>query len=420
MNSRLSLAFVTLINEARWLNTPTLWLLGVVLVLLGVAYGVGAMLRRHTENNLNPAMLRSFILRVRAWWMMCAILIAGFILGYGVTVVLFGLVSFWALREFITMTPTRRADHRALFWVLVVFTPLQYFLVGLGRSFVQPADGTWMSWWADLLGLRGVDFYGLYSIMIPVYGSLFIPARIALSGDCKRFLERSAKIQAGLLICVYSLSYAPALLQLELSTYKPPVPVTPNGETAMGVPGSAPRTSEVTASVGSIPQNAAALSQVTPSERPVVARSRNPARRAWREGARAGLLFFFILIVQMGDVSQYLWGKAFGRRVIVPEINASRTWEGLLGGVATTTVLGAMLWWVTPFRIWEAALMSLITAVMGFMGGLTMSAIKRDRGVSDTGTLVQGHAGVLDRIDSICFSAPVFYHLTRFYFSELP
>jgi phosphatidate cytidylyltransferase len=144
------------------------------------------------------------------------------------------------------------------------------------------------------------------------------------------------------------------------------------------------------------------------------------ARRKWDEGAKAGLLFFFVLIVQMGDVFQYLWGKAFGKRMIVPEINASRTWEGLLGGVATTTVLGAMLWWVTPFRIWEAALMSLITAIMGFAGGITMSAIKRDRGVSDTGTLVQGHAGVLDRIDSICFSAPVFYHLTRFYFSELP
>lgn len=399
MNIPLPLAFVQLITEVDWLNTRTWWLLGAVLVLLGIANGVGAILRRHTESSINPAMLRSFTLRVRAWWMMYAILIAGFILGYAVTVVLFGLVSFWALREFITMTPTRRADHRALFWVLVVFTPLQYFLVGLGRGFVQPPDGSWMAWWADMFGLRGVDFYGLYSIMIPVYCSLFIPARIALSGDYKRFLERSAKIQAGLLICVYSLSYAPALLQLELSTYKPaPADATVrNGELT---------TSTDQQSVGS-------------RQNPVVGTAPTLMRREWREGARAGLLFFFVLIVQMGDVFQYLWGKAFGRRVIVPEINASRTWEGLLGGVATTTLLGATLWWVTPFRIWEAAAMSLITAIMGFAGGITMSAIKRDRGVSDTGTLVQGHAGVLDRIDSICFSAPVFYHLTRFYFSEL-
>jgi phosphatidate cytidylyltransferase len=397
-----------LIEEARWLNTPTLWLLGAVLVLLGVAYGVGVILRRHTENTINPAMLRSFVLRVRAWWMMYAILIAGFILGYGVTVFLFGFVSFWALREFITMTPTRRADHRALFWVLVVFTPLQYVLVGIGRGFVEPADGTWMAWIARVFGLRGVDFYGLFSIMIPVYCSLFIPARIALSGDYKRFLERTAKIQAGLLICVYSLSYAPALLQLELSTYKPrAVPFTAEvqGSTAANVTGDAqPDTG---------PEKV--LPPETPGDPAMVV-----ARRKWTEGARAGLLFFFVLIVQMNDVFQYLWGKVFGRRVIVPEINASRTWEGLLGGVATTTLLGAMLWWVTPFRIWEAALMSLITAIMGFAGGLTMSAIKRDRGVADTGTLVQGHAGVLDRIDSICFSAPVFYHLTRFYFSEIP
>ena len=405
MNNFAISAVVQLIPEVDWLNFRTSCLLAAVLVILFIAYIVGVVLRRHTESNISPALLRSFTLRIRAWWMMYAILIAGFILGYGVTVVLFGLVSFWALREFITMTPTRRADHRALFWVLVVFTPLQYFLVGLGRGFVQPPEGSWMAWWADTLGLRGVDFYGLYSIMLPVYCSLFIPARIALSGDYKRFLERSAKIQAGLLICVYSLSYAPALLQLELSTYKPPPAANPPAPTKSAEKSASnPDGKEVLTPVAmQLPQ--------TPSP--------TPLRRKWHEGARAGLLFFFVLIVQMGDVFQFLWGKAFGRRVIVPEINASRTWEGFLGGVASTTVLGAVLWWVTPFRIWEAALMSLITAIMGFAGGITMSAIKRDRGVSDTGTLVQGHAGVLDRIDSICFSAPVFYHLTRFYFSEL-
>ena len=113
-------------------------------------------------------------------------------LGYVATVVLFGLISFWALREFITMTPTRRGDHRTLFWTFFLFTPLQYVLVGAGR-----------------------DYYGLYTIMIPVYASLFIPARIAISGDPKRFLERVAKIQAGLLICVYCLSHAPAILDLD-------------------------------------------------------------------------------------------------------------------------------------------------------------------------------------------------------------
>lgn len=396
MNIPLLPAFVLLSSAANWLNPPTLWLLGVVLVLLFVANGVGWMLERQPQNNIDPALLRTFTLRVRAWWMMYAILFVAFLLGFTITIILFGLVSFWALREFITMTPTRRADHRVLFWVLIVFTPLQYLLVGIDRTFIAPPPGSWTAWWADVLGLRGIEFYGLYSIMIPVYCSLFIPARIALSGDYKRFLERSAKIQAGLLICVYSLSHAPALLQLELSTWKPDP--------------------QATAAVGGQANDGQGPGE---SNQPKRQSSTRAGKRAWYEGAQAGLLFYFILIVQTGDVFQYIWGKAFGRRVIAPEINASRTWEGFLGGVATTTVLGAMLWWVTPFRIWEAALMSLITAIMGFAGGMTMSAIKRDRGVTDTGTLVQGHAGVLDRIDSICFSAPVFFHLTRFYFTNL-
>src|SRR5207253_7707924 len=140
----------------------------------------------------NPAVVRTFNLRVRVWWMMFVILIAGLMLGPIATTVLFGLVSFWALREFITMTPTRRGDHRTLFWTFIVFTPLQYILVGLKA-------------------------YAIYTIMIPVYASLFVPARIAISGDPKRFLERVAKIQAGLLICVLCLRHAPAILSLALT-----------------------------------------------------------------------------------------------------------------------------------------------------------------------------------------------------------
>jgi phosphatidate cytidylyltransferase len=354
-----------------WLNAPTCWLLGVVLGALVIANVVGQVLKRQPESSINPALLSLFNRRVRAWWMMCAILIAGFLLRYVGTVILFGVVSFWALREFITMTPTRRGDHRTLFWVFFLFTPLQYVLVGMGR-----------------------EFYGLYSIVIPVYASLFIPARIAMSGDYKRFLERSAKISSGLLICVYALSYAPALLDLQLRTAK-------------------------SASTSPVPdQTTLAEDFETPlaEEADRLLRARTD-RRLWSEGSNAGLLFYFVLIVQLGDVFQYVWGKLVGRRLIAPEINASRTWEGFLGGVASTTVVGSLLWWATPYRIWEAALMTAVTTVMGFAGGMTLSAIKRDRGVRDTGTLVQGHAGVLDRIDAICFAAPVFFHLTRFFFA---
>jgi phosphatidate cytidylyltransferase len=250
-------------------------------------------------------------------------------------VVLFGLISFWALREFITLTPTRLGDHRTLFWVFFGFTPLQYVLVGMNR-------------------------YGLYNILIPVYAFLFIPARIALAGDYKRYLERCAKIQSGLMICVYCLSYAPALLYLDI-----------NGPDS----------------------------------------SRDP-------GVNARLLFFFVLVVQMNDVLQYAWGKWLGRTLIAPAISSSKTWEGFLGGVASATLLGTALWWATPFQPWEAAGLSLVISIMGFAGTMTMSAIKRDRGVKDYGTLVVGHGGVLDRIDSVCFAAPVFYHLTRYYFGN--
>ncbi len=335
-------------NEHPWLNDiPTNVLLGAVLVTLAIASLVGQWLRNQPSESINPALVRRFRQRLNSWWLMCAILVFGLLLRPIGTVILFGLVSFWALREFITMAPTRRGDHRALFWALIVFTPLQYVLIALSLY-----DWRWRSG-------KPIDFYGLYSILIPVYASLMVPARIAISGDHKRFLERSAQITVGLLICVYALSYAPALLDLKLTT-------------SSGVP--------------------------------------------WK-GSVAGLLFFFILVSQLSDIFQWSWGQLVGKTLIAAEVSASRTWEGFAGGTLCTGLLGALLYWATPFQIWEAACMSMIVAVMGMCGGMTMSAIKRDRGVNDYGSLVLGHAGVLDRIDTLCFAAPVFYHLMRFFFS---
>jgi phosphatidate cytidylyltransferase len=300
---------------------------GIVVSLLLVATIVGQVIKRQPHLGLHAAAVESFNGRVRAWWIICSLLAVAF-LNYGLTVILFGFLSFWALREFITLTPTRLGDHRALFWVFFFFTPLQYVMVWL-------------------------DKYELYSIMIPVYAFLFIPARIALSGDYKRFLERVAKIQSGLLICVYCLSFAPALLYL---------PTAPDQE------------------------------------------SRGNAR----------LLFFFVTIALFSEAMQFLWSRLYGQHVIAPSINAARTWEGLIGGTVSAALAGIVLYIFTPYHeVWEAALMSMVIAVMGFAGAMTMSAIKRDRGVRDYGTLVEGHGGVLDRIDSICFAAPVFYLLTR-------
>lgn len=336
------------VAQRVWLNMPTLILASVVLIVLGLASSIAHYLTRQASPSINPAIVQRFVLRLWAWWLMFAILIAGLFLYRIGTIVLFGLVSFWAFREFITMTPTRRGDHRALFWSLVVFTPLQYVLIGLSDS--------GLTYWNH----KPINFYEIYSIMIPVYASLFIPARIAMAGDHKRFLERSAQIQAGLLICVYCLSFAPALLDLNLIR-----------------------------------------SDGTP----------------WG-GSNAGLLFFFVLISQVSDIFQWVWSRIGRQNVIAKDVSSSRTWDGVIGGSLSTGIVGAVLYWVTPFTPWEAAFLSIVVASLGFAGGMTMSAIKRDRGVHDYGTLVMGHAGVLDRIDTLCFSAPIFYHLTRFFFVQ--
>ncbi|HID75431.1 MAG TPA: phosphatidate cytidylyltransferase [Planctomycetaceae bacterium] len=343
------------------MDLKTLSLVGGVLVLLGAAAAVVHVLKRRTDSGIDPAIVETFRLRLRAWALLFAVLAATFVIGSAATVVLFWAISFWALREFITLTPTRPGDHRALFWVFFLCTPLQFFLVG-------------MRW------------YGLYSILIPVYAFLLIPARIAIAGDAKRFLERTAKIQCGLLICVYCLSYAPALMTLRL-------------------PGR-PAEASTAADIGDgVMLGAQAPGRV----------SRSAAAAAADPGQNARLLFFFVFIVQLSDAFQYAWSHLPVRHVIAPAISPTRTWEGVLGGAATAALVGGALWWATPFPVWMAALMSLVIAVMGFAGSMTMSAIKRDRGVRDYGTLVAGHGGVLDRIDSICFAAPVFFHCTRFY-----
>lgn len=238
---------------------------------------------------------------------------------------MFAVTSFLALREFVTLTPTARADHAALFWVFFVITPLQYVLVAFKA-------------------------YDLFSLMIPVYGFLFIMIRIVVAGDTRRFMERSAAILLALMICVYSLSFAPALL-------------------ALNVPGFV--------------------------------------------GQGAKLLLFLVIVDQFSDVFQYIVGKVIGRRPIAPTISPNKTWEGFVGGVVFATLLGAAIWWATPFRIWEAAGLAFTIALMGFFGGLVMSAIKRERSVKDFGTFIRGHGGILDRIDSLTFAAPIFFQLTR-------
>ena len=304
-------------------------LIGSILGLLAIASLVGLVLARRVRTDSARSVVDNLNARIRSWWVMTAVFAAALATGGIGSVVLFGLTSFFALRELLTLAPTRRADHRTLFWAFFVFAPAQYLLVG-------------------------IQWYGLFAIFIPVYAFLFIPVRSALAGDTEDFLARTARIQWGLMVAVYCVSHAPALLMLRIPGY---------------------------------------------------------------EGQQAKLLLYLIVVVQLSDVLQYVFGKTLGRRRIVPKTSPNKTWEGTLGGIGSATLVGALLWWATPFNPWEAAVIAFLLCLAGFAGGLVMSAIKRDRGVKDFGAMIEGHGGVMDRIDSLCFSAPVFFHVVRYFYT---
>jgi len=296
--------------------------------VLTLASVIGFMLAKTVKGDAGKRTIDNLNARTRAWWVMAivfAVALAGQLTG---VVVLFALVSFLALREILTLTPTRRGDHHTLFWVFFVAVPLQYYLVR-------------------------TDWYGLFSVLIPVYGFLFLAIRSAVAGDVTCYLERAAKIYWAVMIGVYCLSHVPALMTLNIQ----------------GV-----------------------------------------GKMQWE------LVAYLAIVVQMSDVLQYVWGKLLGRHKLAPKVSPSKTWEGLIGGIASATALGSALHVITPFNWWQAALMSLAICVMGFFGGLVMSAIKRDAGVKDYGHLIEGHGGMMDRVDSLAFAAPVFFHLTRYYF----
>jgi len=310
------------------LDHQLLGITGGIVGLLALSSTITFFLKRKSGGKPN-AVIANLDARVKAWWVMVAVFGAALATGLIGSVILFGLMSFFALREFITLTPTRAGDHRTLFWAFFIITPLQYYLVGM-------------------------EWYGLFSILIPVYAFILVPTRSALAGDSDRFLERTAKIQWALMVCVFCVSHVPALLTLKIPGY---------------------------------------------------------------EGQNNKLVLFFVLVVQISDVLQYVWGKLFGKHKLVPLISPNKTVEGFWGGVLSATAIGTGLWWATPFNWWQAALFSFLITLMGFFGGLVMSAIKRDRGVKDYGTLIEGHGGVMDRIDSLCFAAPVFFHLVRYCFT---
>jgi len=298
--------------------------LGLVAVLATASLVAGVLSWRAARPL--PSTLENLNARIKAWWIMVAGISVAFLFGKGGVVLLFAFVSFAALREYVTLTNTRRADRWTLLGMFLVVIPVQYYLI-------------WIDW------------YGLYSIFVPVYCFLAMPALTAIRGDTSRFLERVSEQQWGIMLSVYCISHVPALVTLP-------------------IPGN--------------------------------------------EGRGLLLIAFLIATVQGSDVLQYIFGKLFGRHKVAPTVSPSKTWEGLIGGIASASLLGAGLWWLTPFSPVEAGTLAALASVMGFFGGLVASAIKRDRGVKDWGHMIEGHGGMLDRADSLVFAAPVFFHIVRY------
>jgi phosphatidate cytidylyltransferase len=306
-----------------------LWLLAGVGTILVAASVIGEILRARLSPAGENPVIENLNARINAWWVMVICLALAFIAGKPGVVLLFALCSFAALREFLTLTTHNRADHWSLVACFFLILPLQYTFLA-------------------------TDWYGMYSIFIPVYAFLLLPVVSALRGSTKDFLIRVSETQWALMICIYCASHVPALLYLQIPGF---------------------------------------------------------------EGRNVILIAYLIFVVQLSDVLQYVWGKLVGRTKVAPNLSPSKTWEGLIGGTLSASAIGTALYWMTPFSPLEAAGMCLLITIMGFFGGLVMSAIKRDRGIKDWGHLIAGHGGFLDRLDSVIFAAPIFFHVTRWVWS---
>ncbi|OOS01213.1 phosphatidate cytidylyltransferase [Canicola haemoglobinophilus] len=285
----------------------------------GLKWKVGFSTPHSVIDNLNA--------RINAWWVMILIIFAAAFIGFYGILALFFVISFMALREFLSLIYIRRGDHLALAACFYLILPIQYYFIA-------------------------IDWFSMFSIFIPVYAFLFLPILSALLGDTAKFLDRSTKVQWAIMISVFCISHIPAVLTLDIAGF---------------------------------------------------------------EGKNLLLMIFLILIVQASDVLQYVWGKLLGKHKIAPSLSPSKTVEGFVGGVFSASVLGGLLFWLTPFSPVQAILISLVICLMGFLGGLVMSAIKRSMGVKDWGNMISGHGGMLDRMDSLCFAAPIFFHLVRYY-----
>ena len=293
-------------------------------VLITASVAVAILQRRRPEKDFSELSAR-----VRAWWIMAAVFFGAIVVSNRISLVFFSLMSFWAMKEYVTLLKTRPADHHALVLTFLA-VPIQYLWIAL--------DPPW---------------YGMFIIFIPVYMLLALPMRMVLSKETKGFVESASQIQWGLMIFVFGLSHMAYLL-----TFPRLGDTAANGRT---------------------------------------------------------LVLFLVFVVEMSDVLQYIWGKTMGRHKIIPTVSPNKTWEGFAGGITSAVLLSLAIRFLTPFSIGETMVVSLLITIAGFFGGAVMSAVKRDFAVKDFGSVIPGHGGMLDRVDSLCYAAPVFFHYVRYF-----
>ncbi len=292
--------------------------MAVVFALLTIA----SIVRRLITHNNPDKDYTELTQRIQSWWWMIGILFASMSIDTRYAIILFGFISFLALKEFLSIVPTRLNDRKVIFWAYMSI-PLQYYFIS-------------------------IQWYGMFIIFIPIYIFLLLPMRMVLIGETKGFIKAAGIMHWAVMLTVFCLSHIAYLF------------VLPEKNLAAG---------------------------------------------------NMGLVIFLLFMTQFNDVSQYIWGKALGKHKIIPKVSPNKTWEGFLGATLTIALVSALIGpYLTPLSIELSLVAGLLINGFGFIGDVVISAIKRDLEIKDSGHLIPGHGGILDRFDSLIFTAPLFFH----------
>jgi phosphatidate cytidylyltransferase len=311
---------------ASFFSTPVHIAIAAIYAILVFASAITWILRRVSPGDTTKELSQ----RVVSWWWMITVFTIAVLTTRVVSTIFLGFVSFLALKEYLSLVPTRRVD-RGILLLAYVAIPVQFYLAHIGS-------------------------FGLFMAFIPVWMFLILAASITLAGHTEGFLRAVGTLSWGLMITVFSLSHTAMLLSF-----------------------------------------------------------------GTKLGHAAGPLLFLVALTQFNDVAQFTWGKLFGRHKIIPKVSPKKTWEGFLGGLVTTTCAAALVGpYLTPMTMAISAAAGAMIAGAGFLGDVTISACKRDLGVKDSSNLIPGHGGILDRVDSLIYSAPVFYHFLHYFYGVWP